>query len=214
MDWAGNFAKFADESRLGKVERMWGRTSKSCRDPRGASEMQVIFNTGKHKVISTTEQTKPASYLKCCADHHCWRVKPLALTLCIAALAPQQWKGKSRLGRRQRLRGCQCTSGTLHAVLVSSFPKGCRTREKDSEEEKEITRCGAASLTNVQVRNSSWELEKQLKDVRPHEGLENRLPVLWLLQHLSKAQWGAAFTWDVADHVVYMVEGGVVVECY
>lgn len=64
--------KFADENNLGKVERMWERSQQELqRDPRGASEMQVRFNADKHKVMSTTEETKPASYLICCADHHC-----------------------------------------------------------------------------------------------------------------------------------------------
>lgn len=60
-----------------------------------------------------------------------------------------------------------------NSACSSGLPlsKGCKTSEKGSEEDKEITRCGAASLTNVQVRNFSWELERQLKDVRTCGGL-------------------------------------------
>lgn len=160
------------------TEAKWSGCGGEQRDQRGAWEMQVGFDAGEiqHRQTQSDihDRIKRASYLKCSPDHHCWGVRPLALTLCMAALAPQHWKCRLLLGRGQRLRGYQCTSGTLHAVLVSSFPKGCKTSEKGSED-KEITICGAACLTNVQVRNSSWELERQLKDVRTYGGLAEQV---------------------------------------
>lgn len=48
--------KFADDSNLGKVERCGGEPTRVTERP----EMQVRFNTGKHKVISTAEKTKLA----------------------------------------------------------------------------------------------------------------------------------------------------------